>query len=618
MDVHDVLTRFPGAKPSGSGWQARCPAHDDRTPSLSISTGDDGRTLVHCHAGCLVEDILAAVGLTLRDLFVDPVSASTRKCEVVARYPYHDEGGAHLFTVVRFDPKDFRQQRADGVWSMDGVRRVLFGLPHLIDATDVFLVEGEKDALALRHLGLATTTSPCGAGQWRDDYARQLVSAGALRVNIVPDNDDAGRKHADTAARSCYAAGLQVRIVPLPGVAVKGDVSAWLVAEHTCAELMALVEQAPIFVPGAPIAPKTHAAADAFALTAIGDLLAESEEAENWLVEGRITKGSTAVMAAKPKVGKSTAARTLALAVARGAPWLGFPCAAGMAWYLAFEGRRRDIRAHFRQMGARDDDALRVFVGQAPKDVVQAVRSLADHERPALIIVDTMQRFLKARSTDDYAEVTTLLDAVIGIAQQSGATVLLLHHTGKVSRAGLDAVLGSTAITGSADTIILLANNERCRTIATVQRTGDDLEETVILLDELTGCVRLGGTRQDADAAAVGQAILAALQQADGPHTEADLETLVEGRTSVKRAVLRQLVVREQVSRTGRGGKGDPFRYAVARSCSRVPPKGREHANTTHEGQDSLRETATHSCSHVPARVPVPETAFIEADDELF
>src|SRR5262249_17290404 len=153
----------------------------------------------------------------------------------------------------------------------------------------------------------------------------------------------------------------------------------------------------------------------------------------------------------------------------------------GMSWYLALEGRRRDIRAHFRQMGARPDDALRVFVGQAPKDIIASVRKLAAQERPALIIIDTMQRFLKAQDTDSYAEMTTLFDLIIGIAQESGATIVLLHHSGKADRAGVDAVLGSTAISGSVDTVVNLTRTERYRTISTVQRTGDDLLERVIL-----------------------------------------------------------------------------------------------------------------------------------------
>jgi hypothetical protein len=59
-----------GARRTGAGkWMARCPVHDDQHPSLSISTGDDGRTLLHCFAGCSLADILAAIGLRTSDLF---------------------------------------------------------------------------------------------------------------------------------------------------------------------------------------------------------------------------------------------------------------------------------------------------------------------------------------------------------------------------------------------------------------------------------------------------------------------------------------------------------------------------------------------------------------------
>ena len=54
---------------SGSGWSARCPAHDDRNPSLSISEGSEGNALVHCHAGCGFDDIVEAIGLGRSDLY---------------------------------------------------------------------------------------------------------------------------------------------------------------------------------------------------------------------------------------------------------------------------------------------------------------------------------------------------------------------------------------------------------------------------------------------------------------------------------------------------------------------------------------------------------------------
>jgi KaiC/GvpD/RAD55 family RecA-like ATPase len=351
-------------------------------------------------------------------------------------------------------------------------------------------------------------------------------------------------------------------------------------------------------------------------LTSIGDLLAEPEETIDWLVENLIPAGGTVVIAAKPKVGKSTSARDLALAVARGDTWLGHRCHAGPVWYFDFEGRRRDIRAHFRQMGARPSDPLRVFVGQAPANVVAQVRRLAEAERPTGIIVDTMQRFVRATSTDDYAEMTRLLDEVIAIARSSGATMILLHHSGKADRASLDQVLGSTAITGSADTIILMSRTERYRTISTVQRVGDDLPETLILLDENTGRVSLGGSRQDAEQRIVGDSILAALSNATEPLTEPQLEELVDARTTVKRRALRDLVRREQALRTGRGGKGDPYRYSVIHSCSLVPPIGWEQENNNPRSQGSFNAATQNACSRVPAQELVPENENEGEDDD--
>jgi hypothetical protein len=67
--IDDVLARLGNPRRSGKGWTGRCPAHDDHSPSLSISVGRGGNVLVFCHAGCSVEEIVNALGLTLTDLF---------------------------------------------------------------------------------------------------------------------------------------------------------------------------------------------------------------------------------------------------------------------------------------------------------------------------------------------------------------------------------------------------------------------------------------------------------------------------------------------------------------------------------------------------------------------
>ena len=68
--IDNLLSRLDKVKRTGDGkYQSRCPAHDDRGPSLSIRETDDGRVLLHCFAGCSVHDVLAAVGMEINDLF---------------------------------------------------------------------------------------------------------------------------------------------------------------------------------------------------------------------------------------------------------------------------------------------------------------------------------------------------------------------------------------------------------------------------------------------------------------------------------------------------------------------------------------------------------------------
>ena len=73
--IDKILPLLSGVKPSGAGkWLAKCPAHDDRSPSLGIRQVEDGRLLLHCFSGCSVSDIVGAVGLTLSDLFPEDLN----------------------------------------------------------------------------------------------------------------------------------------------------------------------------------------------------------------------------------------------------------------------------------------------------------------------------------------------------------------------------------------------------------------------------------------------------------------------------------------------------------------------------------------------------------------
>lgn len=170
-------------------------------------------------------------------------------------YDYLDANGELRFQVLRYktrpdEKKSFRQRRPDGkggwIWNLKGVDRVLYRLPEVIKAVEigetVFNSEGEKDCDNLAAHGLTATTCSQGAGKWRDSYSDALKGA---HVAILPNNDNPGRKHAEQVAQSLKGKAASVKIVTLPGLEPKGDISDWLDAGHTKDELLELVEGTP-------------------------------------------------------------------------------------------------------------------------------------------------------------------------------------------------------------------------------------------------------------------------------------------------------------------------------------------------------------------------------------
>ena len=167
------------------------------------------------------------------------------KGRIVATYDYTDEHGGLLFQAVRYQPKSFKQRRPDGraagCGSLEGVRRVLYRLPEVLAADEVIVVEGEKDADRLRALGFVATTNPQGAGKWRPEYAEALAGK---RVVVLPDNDEAGRKHAgkvaaEPAGQGREREGARARRA-CPRRATPRD---WLDAGHTADELRRLIAE---------------------------------------------------------------------------------------------------------------------------------------------------------------------------------------------------------------------------------------------------------------------------------------------------------------------------------------------------------------------------------------
>jgi Domain of unknown function (DUF6371) len=199
-DVAEAL----GGRRSGSGYVAKCPAHDDRTPSLSLADGDDGKLLWSCHAGCsqeAVREALAARGL------LNGQAREERPAFTIAGigapshlWTYHDASGRELLKVARYDTprgKEFRPWRLDGgkwICKASPDPRPLYGLDVLAQNPElpVLVVEGEKCADAARTLigdRFVVVTWPAGAkavskADWQPLRGRN--------VTVWPDADQPG------------------------------------------------------------------------------------------------------------------------------------------------------------------------------------------------------------------------------------------------------------------------------------------------------------------------------------------------------------------------------------------------------------------------------------------
>ena len=257
--VQDVLGRLDGVKSEGTGqWSAKCPSHDDGKPSLSIGVGDDGKVLLRCHAGCALEDVLAAMSppMSKADLFVNPNGSAPKRTsqrKIAATYDYCDTFGVLLFQVVRYSDKSFLQRRPDDkggwIWNLEGVERVLYRLPELTRAPDhamVYPCEGEKDVDRLTAEGMIATCNSGGAGK---AGLTDLTPLHGRHVTVIADNDEPGRKHAQDVARRLHGKAASVRIVELPGLPEHGDVSDWLDAGNDPEDLDELASQASVWQP---------------------------------------------------------------------------------------------------------------------------------------------------------------------------------------------------------------------------------------------------------------------------------------------------------------------------------------------------------------------------------
>lgn len=369
----------------------------------------------------------------------------TIKTSLVATYPYVNEDGEVTYEVLRFEPKTFRQRRvANGktTWGLGDTEPLPYKLPDIISNPDkpVLVVEGEKDADALTHLGFVATCNSGGAGKWAESLNRYFTGRDII---ILPDNDQAGEKHVKTILGNLQGIARRIKVVRLP-VEDKGDVSDWLHQGGDAKALRDLIKAAKEVTERVTPLP----------VLTLADI-AQLPPVE-WLVEGLMPEKSLAMMYGEPGCGKTFIALDMALSVAHQVAWQSQTVTGGQVVYVAGEGvggLKKRIAAWHIHKGLNQQapfvvvpSAVDLLDEHNTADLHLTIQAVAD--RPvSLVIFDTLARSMTGdeNSSQDIGQAIRAMD---GIREAFNCCVMAIHHSGKDSARG---ARGSSAILGAVD-----------------------------------------------------------------------------------------------------------------------------------------------------------------------
>ncbi len=478
----DFYGGYTELRRQGDEWRGPCPLHGGDGPNFAVDPeagrwychsqcreGGDAFDFLHEREGLDFPEALSLLagraGVPAATARHTPPRPGPVGREAVA-YDYTDGEGALLYQAVRFEPKGFRQRRPDGasgwVWGLGDTPRVLYRLPEVLAAVEkgrpVYVVEGEKDADALATLGLCATCNPMGAGKWQDAYSQDLTGAS---VALLPDNDAPGRDHAQAVARSLHCKARRIRVVELPGLPEKGDVSDWLAArraegmdDHSLrTALSERVRAAPDWeppdrgeeeakaIPGVAPAPATSGATlSVHTRKSIAARVVRAPDVgppppELPLLFGPyLNVGATHWLTGQTGLGKSTFAYNLCGALAEGAELWGLPCKKQRVLSLDMEsgdlGRSLKLQRLYRDGRPPGDWLFATEPIRFPEELPDFLAYIRA-EGVTFVVFDTARRCFSVRDENDNAEVYSRVIPTLDALKAAGVASLVMGHPAK-------------------------------------------------------------------------------------------------------------------------------------------------------------------------------------------
>lgn len=491
---------------SGGGLLVQCPAHDDRSPSMSVTYKADGdqRILVNCKAGCTAEQICKAMGGKLSMLFagrfdgttgmqkqtprgnaiprpvVAPIpDAPKLNLTLQATYTYRDPEGVVVSLVERYldldtHKKTFTQRKPDGTPGIKGVKRWLYRISDWKGKQTLSLAEGEKCVEALWAIGIPATCNLGGSSGWLDEYADQAVAQGVTRAIIFVDNDEPGRKWAAAVAASFFArsAITEVKIVELSGLAVGEDVFDYL-ATHPREDLIREVRATP-----AAERPEPEAEVDADPWIDSMDL----EEGDiTYIIDKMIPSGMLGAIGGRDKRGKSFLGLEVAKSIltetnlfgAEEFPYVPDTEGRTKVYMALLDDPERLVRARLKAMGILGHPEMKVTTARrmdawmkgreddlegAHLEFVKMLSQRIIESRPRFVLIDALYLFVPGGKQgidqgNSAGAMMPIVQEFNRIAEETGATVALVVHNNKAD----SDLFGSQVIRNMMKWIVVLA-----------------------------------------------------------------------------------------------------------------------------------------------------------------
>ncbi len=468
-NIHKIADQLDNVSwKTNGGFTALCPAHDDHRNSLSVSEGEKGKILYHCHSGCTFEEIFACIN------DIKPRSAKARKpkTKVVNNalkpirfvrsekngpdferlcgsqpehvYAYRDQQDQLTGYVVRFADKRFHQitpwrdTKGRTVWRVKDFShpRLLYGLEDLGASDDmpVLIVEGEKTADAAADLFDDHIVLSWHGGANAVDRTDWSPLKG-LDVTIWPDADEAGQKAAQSIAKHLLnMANEPPKIVGLPSNLPKG----WDLADPVPddMDIHALVKNA--------LPAKGDLSTYLLSATALAKRKITPRE---MIVAPWMATQSVGLVFAKRGLGKTWFGITLAKAISLGQPFLGYEVPKPRrVLFVDGEMPLADLQERFKAVGADKIDNIDILASEImyqefhPLNINREedrnlISSMLDRltqkdRRPELLIFDNLSSLRMGVEENDNSALDQILVWLMSL-RHKGYSTLIVHHAGK-------------------------------------------------------------------------------------------------------------------------------------------------------------------------------------------